>query len=141
MDKKDNENNNKETRQQDEKNWLEWLVFAVALLLLLSILSYLGYKAYTHQPTPPDLVIDGYFEPGPNEPNRYHIKLENRGGATAEEVILEVALMKGEEELEIAQLNIPLAPQASKREGWVGFRNSPANADTVIARVVSYKKP
>lgn len=137
----DNTSENKKDKHKDEKNWLEWLVFSVCLTLVLAILGYLVYKTYTHQPTPPDLVIHSKFDPAPNAPNRYHVQLDNKGGTTAEEVIVELSLIKDGEQLEHAQLEIPFAPQASQREGWVGFRSAPAASDSVVTRVVSYKKP
>ncbi|MBC5992005.1 hypothetical protein H8S84_04050 [Pontibacter sp. SD6] len=140
--------NNKKGSQQNgsderdnKKNWLEWVVFGISLLLVLSILGYLGYQTYTHKPSTADLYVQSWPDPSQNSPNRYHVLLENKGGATAETVIIELALMKGDQEVETAQLEIAFAPQESKREGWVGFRNDPGKADTLIARVVSYKKP
>jgi uncharacterized protein (TIGR02588 family) len=43
--------------------------------------------------------------------------------------------------IEKAELQLPFVPTSSKREGWVIFSKDPAKADTVIGRVVSFKKP
>ncbi|MFD2512457.1 hypothetical protein ACFSRY_01150 [Pontibacter locisalis] len=141
------ENDNKQEDQLEEgehkekKNWLEWTIFGIGLILLLAILGYLGYQTYTHEPTSPDLHVQSWPDPSTGSPNRYHVLVRNKGGATAEEVLIELALMKNGKELEKAQLQIPFAPQESKREGWVAFTNNPGKADTVLTRVVSYKKP
>lgn len=128
-------------QDKEKKNWLEWIVFAVALVLVLGILGYLGYQTYIQVPSSPDLVVEIEPDPSANAPNRYHVMLYNKGGATAENVIMELALMKNGKEMEKAQLEISFAPEESKREGWVGFTGIPTQADTVVTRVISFKKP
>ncbi|MCX2740855.1 hypothetical protein [Pontibacter anaerobius] len=130
-----------ENRHEEKKNWLEWSVFALSIVLVLGILVYLAYQAFTHKASTPDLYVQVWSDPSANAPNRYHILLENKGGATAEEVTIELVLVQGGKEVEKAQLQIPFAPQESKREGWVNFTNNPIKADTIVSRVVSYKKP
>jgi uncharacterized protein (TIGR02588 family) len=125
----------------DDKNLLEWIVFGVSLLLIMAILGYLGYQAYIYEPSPPDIEVKYRPDPSENAPHRYHISIVNTGSETAEEVVVELALQKDGEELETAELQIPFAPKESKREGWVTFKTDPASADSVVARVMSYKKP
>ncbi|MDX5418542.1 MAG: hypothetical protein LPK09_04945 [Hymenobacteraceae bacterium] len=125
----------------DDKNALEWTVFGVSLLLVLSILAYLVYQVYTDKPATPDLVVEYFHDPSDHAPQRYRVVVHNRGGETAEEVHVELALEQGGKQLERAELSIAFAPKESKREGWVNFKEDPARADTLVARVVSYKKP
>lgn len=125
----------------DAKNPLEWAVFAVSLLLIMAILGYLGYQAYTYQPSSPDIQVKYQADPSVQAPYRYHVSIVNLGGETAEEVLVEVALQKEGKDMETAELQIPFAPKESIREGWVTFKADPATADSVAARVVSYKKP
>lgn len=126
---------------QDKKNWLEWTVFNVSFLLVLGIIAYLGYQVYAHKPTSPDLRVSSFQDPSSNAPYRYRVVVYNDGGTTAEEVMVELALEKAGHVLEKAELHLPFAPQESKREAWVSFRVNPQRADTLAARVVSYKKP
>lgn len=116
-------------------------MFALSLVLVLAILAYLGYQTYTHEASTPDLQVVSWYDPSEHAPNRYHVLLENKGGETAEEVLVELVLMKGGAEVETAELQIPFAPRESKREGWVAFKNKPEHADTVMVSVVSYKRP
>ncbi|MBF8965694.1 hypothetical protein I0P70_20750 [Pontibacter sp. FD36] len=127
--------------EDDDKNALEWTVFGVSLLLVLSILAYLSYQTYIDTPSTPDLVVRYYPDPTDNAPQRYRVEVYNEGGETAEEVQIELTLEKGGEVLESAQLNIAFAPKNSKREGWVNFKEDPMQADTLAARVMSYKRP
>lgn len=125
----------------DDRNALEWSVFGVSLVLVLAILVYLSYMAYNHKPSSPDLVVAYYHDPSANAPHRYRVVVHNRGGETAEEVQVELTTESGGEEVESAELSIAFSPKDSKREGWVNFKEDPANADTLVARVVSYKRP
>ena len=124
-----------------EKNWLEWTVFGVSVLLVLAIIGYLTYQVYIDNPSSPDLYVKAVKDPSDLSPYRYHVTVENKGGTTAEEVIIEIALQKGEVSIEKAELQIPFTPHKSKREAWVTFSKDPALADTLTTRVVSYKKP
>jgi len=125
----------------DDKNALEWTVFAMSLVLVLSILAYLSYQVYTDKPGTPDLVVEYYHDPSKHAPQRYRLVVHNRGEETAEEVLVELALERGGEELETAELSIVFSPKESKREGWVSFREEIRQGDTLVARVMSYKKP
>ena len=132
---KDKDNN------QDQKNWLEWMVFSISLLMLLAILGYLGYQVLTYKAMDPEVYAEAKHDPSELAPNRYKVTVHNTGGTTAEEVIVEFKLYEKGETLEESELQIAFSPKESKREGWVIFRNNPQAADSVIARVVSYKKP
>jgi uncharacterized protein (TIGR02588 family) len=131
----------KDKQTHDQKNWLEWLVFSISLLLVLAILSYLVYQAYTHSPSDPDIYAQAKPDPSELAPNRYQVAIYNKGGSTAEEVHIEFTLYRAGEKVEKAELEIAFSPRDSKREGWITFTDSPHAADSVTARIVSYKKP
>lgn len=130
-----------EQEWEDKKSWLEWVVFAISLLLVAGILAYWGYQTYTDVPSSPDIYVEKKADPSPYNPHRYHVVIHNKGGETAETVIVEVALQQDGKDLEKAELEVAFAPKESKREGWVNFNADPASADSVVTRVVSYKKP
>lgn len=130
-----------EHHKHDKKNTLEWSVFTISLLSVISLLAFLTYQTITYNPSSPDLVVEYKHDPSQNAPHRYHITIRNKGQETAEEVQIELILEKNGRELEKATMQIPFAPQESKREGWVSFSKDPAKADTLYSRVVSYKRP
>lgn len=125
----------------DSKNGLEWTVFTLSLLLVITIIGYLVYQVYNQKEETPDIIVETRHDPSDNNPYRYHITVYNRGGQTAETVVIEVTVKKGGKELENAELELPFVPKESKREGWVNFSADPVLADTMEAHVVSYKKP
>lgn len=135
------ENEEKEKRKEDKKNVFEWIVFSISLLLTIGTIGYLGYKTYTHQPSPPDILVRYSPNPTDNAPYRYHLIIQNVGGETAEEVLVELILQESGKTVERSEVRLSFVPQKSKRESWVTFTNDPALGDTILAKVVSFKKP
>lgn len=125
----------------EKKNVLEWTVFYIGLVIVVGILGYLTYLLVAFEPSPPDITLVYRHEPSSNAPYRFHIKLKNEGNETAEEVQIELVAMKNNEMAESALLDIPFLPRQSEREGWVILTQDPALADSLYARVISYKKP
>lgn len=136
-----NEDHKINVHPEDEKNILEWMVFSLSLLLIVGILGYLIFQIMHYEPGSPDLVITYKSDPSPHAPYRYHLTISNEGQETAEEVHIKLILEKDGQELEQAEIDIPYAPINSTKEGWVNFSKNPHHADTLYARVVSYKKP
>jgi len=135
------EEQHQERHPEDEKNLLEWMVFALSLLMVLGILGYLVYQVAVYEEGSPDLAITYVQDPAEHAPHRYLLRIKNDGQETAEEVKVEMVLQRAGEELERAELSLPYLPKQSAREGWVIFTQDPAVADTLYARVVSYKRP
>lgn len=135
------ENREKEASRKDKKNWLEWTVFAISLLMVTGVLGYLVYMTWHHQESPPDIKVDYRPDPTRNSPYRYHVKVKNAGGQTAEVVIVELSLEEAGETTESSQVQLPFLPKEATQESWVNFSKDPALADSVTYRVVSYKKP
>ena len=135
------ENEENEQQKEGKKNVLEWIIFSISLLLIVGTIGYLGYKTYTHQPSPPDIIVRYSPNPTDNAPYRYHLVIQNIGGETAEEVLIELILQESGRTIERSEVRLSFVPQQSKQESWVNFTNDPALADTVLAKVVSFKKP
>lgn len=133
--------NQNEQDQKDRKNALEWTVFGISVLLVTAILIYLVYNTVTHNTSPADIQVEYNKSPTKTAPYRYHLVINNKGGETAEEVLVELVLQDDTVTIEKAELQLSFVPTSSKREGWVNFSKDPAKADTVIGRVVSFKKP
>jgi uncharacterized protein (TIGR02588 family) len=135
------ENNEKEESNDGKKNILEWTIFGISLLLIIAVLCFLVYETATHKPSPPDVLVTYTPSPSENTPYRYHLTIENTGDETAEDVIIELVLRSGGQAIEKSEVQLPFLPQGSKKESWVSFINDPATADSVLAKVVSFKRP
>jgi uncharacterized protein (TIGR02588 family) len=123
-----------------KKNRLEWSVFAASTIIVLAALGYLGVSALRAEKTPPDLrLLVG--TPGRHAGvHRVPILVRNIGESTAESVLIEVVLRRGEEEVERAELDLAFVPRKSEREGWVTFRNDP-RCCAMVTRAVGYETP
>ena len=123
-----------------KKNVLEWTVFAASALIVLATVGYLVAAALRANDTPPDVRI--YAGPAGPHDGVYRVPLliRNDGDATAESVHIEVLLLRGEEEVERAELDVAFVPRKSEREAWVTFRND-QRCCAIVTRAVGYEKP
>ncbi|WP_017731350.1 hypothetical protein [Nafulsella turpanensis] len=135
------ENQQKEPSRKDKKNWLEWTVFGISVLMVVGVIGYLAYMTYHHQESPPDIKVQYRPDPTENSPNRYYVAVQNAGGLTAEGVMIELMLLDNGRTLESSQVQLPFLPKSATHESWVNFRTDPALADSVVYKVMSYKKP
>lgn len=122
------------------KNWLEWTVFLASTIVVLAVLGYLAAKALTEKKTPPDLRIEAGAAIARDGVHRVPLLVRNVGGSTAESVVVEAVLRRGEEEVERAELELMFVPRRSEREGWVTFRHDP-RCCSIVTRAVSYEEP
>ncbi len=141
MPAKNSVNSKKSNKEAFKKNKLEWSVFALSSLLLLCLVGYLSYETFTHKVTPPDLHIKYTRDTANHNSYSYNIYLENRGGETAEDVFIEAYLLKKDSVLDRSELQIAFSPKKSKREGWINFKTTSTEADSIQIKVVSYKLP
>jgi uncharacterized protein (TIGR02588 family) len=116
------------------KNWLEWSVFAVSLALVLATLGYLISESVGGRDGPPEVVArlgspraasGGYMVP---------VEVSNTGQGTAEDVKVTVVLDAAGEREE-AEVEIAFLPRGSRRNGWVTFRNDPAQGSLQVGPV------
>jgi uncharacterized protein (TIGR02588 family) len=123
-----------------QKNWLEWSVFAVSLLLVAGVLAYLAYDAMTLGDRPPSIEVRlGAPEPRANA-YAIPVSVTNQGDQTAEGVVVEVVLERGDEQ-EQAQFEIAFVPRGSTHKGWVTFQTDPRSADQVTGHVLGFELP
>lgn len=123
------------------KNWLEWSVFGVSFLVVAGVLAFLGYDALTSDGDPPIIDVRLGAAELRNGVFVIPVTLENFGDEAAEDVNLEIILVRDGEELETAELAVPFVPRGSTREGWVTFLHDPSQADEIQAHVLGYGRP
>ncbi len=140
MPSKNSETRKKSDSGEFQKNRLEWSVFAISSILLCGLIAYLCYETFTHKPSAPDLQVTYAKDSTAHNPYSYRIYLENHGGETAEDVMIEASLLNNDSVMERSELQIAFSPKRSKREGWINFSINPATADSIQVRVLSYKK-
>lgn len=123
-----------------KKNALEWTVFTAGLLVMIALFSYLIYLMVTERNSPP--LIQVSLETEPKLPAyTFRVTIRNTGDETAMNVTTEFSLENKGQVIEKTELQIDHLPKGSTREGWIVFVNNPQQADTMIAKVVSFLKP
>lgn len=125
--------------KREEKNWLEWIVFSVASVLTIGLIALLLWDASRTSPEP--VRCEVLLESSHPEGKGYRIPFEavNRGGETAENVVVEVALMRGSETLESSTLEIPFLPREGSRKGFIEFNTDPNASDRIETRCAGYQ--
>ena len=123
-----------------KKNVLEWTVFVASALLVLATVGYLAAAALRAKDTPPEVRIFAGPPAAHEGVHRVPLLIRNDGDATAESVHIEVLLLRGEEEVESAELDVAFVPRKSEREAWVTFRHDP-RCCAIVTRAVGYEKP
>ena len=126
--------------KKPEKNAVEWSVFAVSALILLATVVYLAAAAIREKKVPPDLRVTTAGAVATPGGHRMEVTVANNGDTSAEQVRIEIALRRGDEEVERAELEIVYVPRKSERKGWVTFRNDP-QCCSVTSRAMSYDVP
>jgi uncharacterized protein (TIGR02588 family) len=125
--------------KREEKNWLEWIVFAVASVLTIGLIAVLLWDSSRSSPEPVrcEVLLESALRQGTGY--RIPVKAVNRGGRTAENVLIEVALLRGSETLETATLEILFLPREGSRQGFVEFTMDPGESDRIETRCVGYQ--
>jgi uncharacterized protein (TIGR02588 family) len=121
------------------KNALEWAVFFVSLVLIGAVVAALVMFEVQRTDTPPALhvSVDGGRRAGDGYAVR--VVVENRGGRTAANVSVEVAI-EGSANAERGELVLPFVPHGARRNGEVMFTREPP-AGALRARILGYEIP
>jgi uncharacterized protein (TIGR02588 family) len=112
----------------------------VGLVLVISAVGFLVYQAVMETPSSPDVTVrvesvitlrSGYLA---------KIKITNYGDATAEGLIVEGELRKGEEQLELSHTEIDYAPAHAEKRGGLFFSQDPRQGELRV-RALGYEEP
>jgi uncharacterized protein (TIGR02588 family) len=110
-----------------ERTILEWSVLGVSILAIAAIAGGLIFYSFSSTSGAPDLRVSLRPEGGP-----FTLTVENKGGTTAEEVVVEVT--RGDERQAV---EFKAVAKGDTEEATVA---SPGDGQPT-ARVVSYKEP
>jgi uncharacterized protein (TIGR02588 family) len=129
--------------ERDKSNAIplwEWVSAAIGLAIVLGVLGFLLYEAVGGSRLPPDvsLSIDSVAQSA----NGYLVKLTaiNRGGSTAEGVIVEGELRNGSELVERSQTTLDYLPPHSKKRAGFFFTRDPRLYELQV-RALGYEEP
>jgi uncharacterized protein (TIGR02588 family) len=123
-----------------EKNRLEWVVFAASAALIAVVLGALVVFEVRRPETPPELHVRTTDTRAMGAAYAVGVEVENRGGETAANTVVEVELTGAGGSAERGELHLPFVPHGAVRNGEVVFATNPATG-TLRARVLGYERP
>lgn len=127
--------------RKEGKNWLQWLVFGIGAVTTLGLVGVLGWDAATVRSRPPECHVTLGEPVREAKAFRVPVRVENRRGDSAENVRVDVELIRGSEAIETGSVTFAFLPRGATRDGAVTFENDPARVDRVRARCAGYEVP
>jgi uncharacterized protein (TIGR02588 family) len=131
---------NPETQEHQRKNHTpmsEWIVAGVRLIFVVGPVGFLVYQAIMENPSSPDVTVQVESVMSLRSGDLVKIKITNYGDATAEGLIVEGKLRKGEEQIELSHTEIDYAAHTEKR---LFFSQDPRQGELRV-RALGYKEP
>ena len=126
--------------QPREVGRLEWIVGAVGAAIVAAVLGVLTHEALTYDDGAPILVAR-VLDVTPTEGGFVvRFATENRGPATAAEVVVGATLKAGDRVVEEAETRLDYVARKSSREAGVILRRDPKSGTLELA-AKSYRKP
>jgi uncharacterized protein (TIGR02588 family) len=127
-------------RQESEIPPLEWIVGGLGLALVTAIILFLLYQAFAGNQAPPEvrLRVESIEQSGSTY--RVDLKVVNEGGTTAEGLVLEGELKKGDQQVERSFTTIEFLPPGSEKKVGLFFRHDPRELALEI-RPLGYEDP
>ncbi len=118
----------------------EWIVASVGLILVVSAVSFLVYQAVMENLSSPDVIVQVESVMTLRSGYLVKIKIINYGDATAEGLIVEGELKKGEEQIELSHTEIDYAPAHAEKRGGLFFSQDPRQGELRV-RALGYEEP
>lgn len=134
---------NTEKQEQQRKGHTpisEWIVAGVGMIFVVSTVGFLLYQAVMENPSSPDVIIQVESVITLRSGYLVKIKIINYGDATAEGLIVEGELKKGEEQIELSHTEIDYAPAHAEKQGGLFFSQDPRQGELRV-RALGYEEP
>ena len=134
--------NMREASDRPRRSVAEWTTLIAVLLILGAVVGSLVW--YAVRPGEDKATFEVEVEQAAIEERGDHfyvpLRVRNTGDATAEEVVVRAAIMRGDEAIEETELTFGFVAGGEETEGVAVFAEDPREAE-VEARVVSYLQP
>ena len=129
-----------EHRRESDTSIPEWVVASVGLILVAGAVGFLLYRAVTQNSSPPDVRVQMESVVPLHGGYLVKIKVINDGDVTAEGVVVEGELKKGEGQVELSHTEINYAPARAEKQGGLFFSHDPRRGELRL-RVLGYEEP
>ena len=124
----------------DTTSLLEWIAGGIGLVLLLLVVLVIGQEAVLGERSPPAIVVEQAGVQPTAGGYLVKIRVTNKGGATASQVVIEGELSRPGAEPETSEATFDYVPDKSSREGGLFFQGDPAGGALTL-RAKGYVDP
>lgn len=118
----------------------EWTAASIGLLLFLISVGASLYRGVWTEDSPPDIVVRVTSVEAVRHEYRIQFVAENRGGRTAQGVVIEARLVAGDGRTQVSHTTIEYLPGHSTREGGLFVLLEP-NQSQLTLRALGYERP
>ena len=130
----------RQQKAESEIPLLEWIVGGLGLALVTGVIVFLLYEAFAGKQAPPAvrLRVESIEQSG----STYHVGLNvvNEGGTTAEGLVIEGELKKGDQQVERSFTTIEYLPPGAQKKVGLFFRHNPRELALEV-RPLGYEDP
>jgi uncharacterized protein (TIGR02588 family) len=130
----DREASREEATEERKRSVAEWMTLAFSIILILGLVGLVTYVSLSGGNEPPIVEARPLDAEIRHEGESYYLPVEvtNRGGHTAEEVLIQAELVNGVGAPETAELTIDFLAGGETAEGTVVFTSDPLNGELTI---------
>ena len=120
----------------------EWTTLAISIVLILGLLALVTYVSINGGNEPPIVEARPLLDEMRHEAESYYLPVEvtNRGGRTAEEVLVTAALAGSDGSAEESEFTLDFLAGGETREGTAVFTTDPSAGELTID-VASFQAP
>ena len=139
-----------QTRQEDAqeapgprgRSAAEWTTLAISISLIVALVALVTYVSISGGSEPPIVEARPFLEEIRHEGQSYvlPVTVTNRGGRTAEEVLIQAELISSDGSSEEREFTLDFLAGGETREGTVVFATDPAAGELTID-VASFQQP
>jgi uncharacterized protein (TIGR02588 family) len=129
-----------DSQERSGRTVAEWTTLSISVILILGLVALVTYVSISGGNQPPIVEARPLDQEIRHEGATHYLPVvvTNRGGRTAQEVLIMAELVRGEEPPETAEFTIDFLAGGETMEGTVVFASDPS-AGELTARVVSFR--
>ena len=130
----DREGDEEEATGRRGRSAAEWTTLAISIILILGLVSLVTYVSMTGGNKPPIIEARALLEEMRHEGESYFlpVAVTNRGGRTAEEVLIQAELAGSDGSTEASEFTLDFLAATETREGTVVFATDPSSGELTI---------
>ena len=128
------------SQERSSRTVAEWTTLSISVILILGLVALVAYVSISGGNQPPIVEARPLDQEIRHEGATHYlpVAVTNRGGRTAQEVLVMAELVRGEEPPETAEFTIDFLTGGETMEGTVVFASDPSAGELTV-RVVSFR--